>query len=168
MEYNYIYKTPDEFDDILITSDEKYLLELKFIQDRNEIDENELTKKQITIIKETVKWLDIYFDGEFADFTPKYKIKNLTPFKKEVYDITKNIHYGETLTYGDIGKIISENRGIEKMSCQAIGQALKNNPIIIIIPCHRVLGAKNKITGYNGGINNKKALLTHEGVEFSE
>ena len=170
MEYKYIYETRDGFDDILITSDGESLLELNFINDETNIivDKNELTKKKISSIQGAIKWLDIYFSGETPDFIPKYKIKNLTPFRKEVYDITKNIPFGKTMTYGDIGKIISENRGIEKMSNQAVGQALKNNPIIIIIPCHRVLGAKNKLVGYGGGIYNKRALLEHEGAKYEE
>ena len=73
------------------------------------------------------------------------------------------IPYGKTMTYGEIAKIIAKEKGIKKMSAQAVGQAVGFKPICIIIPCHRVMGAGGKITGYGGGIKNKVALLKLEG-----
>ena len=70
--------------------------------------------------------------------------------------------YGETITYGDIAKEIAKRRGIEKMSAQAVGGAVGWNPLCLIIPCHRVMGANGAITGYGGGIHNKIALLELE------
>ena len=121
-----------------------------------------------SIFKKTSKWLDVYFKGNVPDFTPKYKIENLTPFRKEVIDIINEIPFGKTLTYNDIAKIIAKKRGIEKMSSQAVGGAVGWNPICIIIPCHRVVGTNGSLTGYGGGIKNKVALLTLEKNDMSK
>ena len=121
-----------------------------------------MKKKDLLIFKETSKWLDIYFNGNVPDFTPKYKIENLTPFRKDVIDIMNEIPFGKTLTYNDIAKTIAKKRGIERMSSQAVGGAVGWNPICIIIPCHRVVGTNGSLTGYGGGIKNKVALLTLE------
>ena len=73
-----------------------------------------------------------------------------------------DIPYGETISYGDIAKAVAKRRGIEKMSAQAVGNAVGHNPISIIVPCHRVVGSKGSLTGYGGGIKRKKALLDIE------
>ena len=78
---------------------------------------------------------------------------------EEVLSIIKSIPYGKTITYGDIAKIIIDKRGIKKMSSQAVGQAVKSNPICLIVPCHRVIGINNKMVGYVGGINNKIKVI---------
>ena len=70
-----------------------------------------------------------------------------------------------TKGYKKIAKMIAEKNGLAKMSAQAVGGAVGWNPIGIIVPCHRVIGANNKLTGYNGGIENKIALLRLEGID---
>lgn len=125
-------------------------------------------EKDLEIFRETSRWLNIYFSGKTPNFTPKYKISNLTPFRKEVIDIMNSIKYGETLTYNDISKIIAKKRGLKRMSAQAVGGAVGWNPICIIIPCHRVVGTNGSLTGYGGGIKNKVALLTHEKNDMSK
>ncbi len=107
------------------------------------------------------KWLDIYFSGTEPDFTPPF-ILNTTPFRKAVLDILLTIPYGETVAYGDIAKRISKQFNIPVMSAQAVGGAVAHNPISIIIPCHRVVGANGSLTGYAGGIDKKAALLALE------
>ena len=72
------------------------------------------------------------------------------------------IPFGKTVTYGELAAKIACRRGIPKMSAQAIGGAVGWNPLCIIIPCHRVVGALGKMTGYGGGLHNKIALLAHE------
>ena len=86
-----------------------------------------------------------------------------TPFRKAVWDILLTIPYGETMTYGEIAKILAQNIGKEKMSAQAVGGAVGHNPVSIIVPCHRVVGADGSLTGYAGGIDRKKFLLELEG-----
>ena len=163
MVYKWFYETPDGFDNLIMNGDGEYLTGLWFSGSRDSskhIDNCE--EKELPIFKETCKWLDIYFSGKMPDFTPKYKINNLTPFREEVIDIMNSIPFGETQTYNDIAKIIAEKRGLKKMSAQAVGGAVGWNPICIIVPCHRVVGSNGSLTGYGGGIKNKTALLTLE------
>ena len=122
----------------------------------------------LPIFEETVRWLDIYFGGEVPKFTPAYRIGNLTDFRTEVQEQMGEIPYGKTVTYGDIARVIAEKRGTARMSAQAVGGAVGANPICIIVPCHRVMGAGGKITGYGGGLENKKMLLELEGIFYKE
>ena len=79
-----------------------------------------------------------------------------------------NIPFGKTLTYNDIAKLIAKDRGVSKMSAQAVGGAVGWNPICIIIPCHRVVGTNGSLTGYGGGIKNKIELLKLENNDMSK
>ena len=83
-----------------------------------------------------------------------------------VSEVMESIPFGQTVTYGDIAKRIATKLGKVRMSAQAVGGAVGWNPICIIIPCHRVIGAGGKLIGYGGGLKNKIALLKHEGVEL--
>ena len=78
------------------------------------------------------------------------------------------IPYGKTVTYGRIADKLAKERGLERMSAQAVGSAVGHNPICIIVPCHRVVGANGNLTGYGGGILRKKALLELEGNDMSQ
>ena len=84
-------------------------------------------------------------------------MEDLTPFRKAVLDIVCEIPFGQILTYGEIAKRLKIN------SAQAVGGAVGWNPICLIVPCHRVMGANGKLTGYGGGLHNKIALLKLEG-----
>ena len=158
MIYTYRYKTPKQFDDLKLVSDGEYLIEVSFISHEEKIMNND--EKYFA---DTIRWLDLYFDHQIPDFIPKYRINDLTPFREKVIEIMEKIPYGKTITYGQIGEMIAKEKGIPKMSAQAVGGAVGFNPICIIVPCHRVMGAGNKITGYGGGIKNKVALLELEG-----
>ena len=72
------------------------------------------------------------------------------------------IPYGQTMTYGEIANIIAKQNGVERMSAQAVGGAVGHNPVSIIIPCHRVVGADGSLTGYAGGLDKKIELLKLE------
>ena len=169
MTYKYIYKTPKEFSDMIMNSDGEYLTGLWFENSRDSSKHKiDCEEKELEIFKKTSKWLDIYFGGKVPNFKPKYKIENLTPFRQEVIGIMNSIEYGKTLTYSDISKIIAKKRGLKRMSSQAVGGAVGWNPICIIIPCHRVVGANGSLTGYGGGIKNKVALLTQEKNDMSK
>lgn len=152
-----IYITPEGFDNLLLQSDGEVLTGLKFVED---VGTRHAASQQI--FHETTRWLDIYFSGHQPDFTPKYRIENLTSFRKDVLEILNTIPFGKTLSYSDIASIIAKKRGIPKMSAQAVGSAVGWNPICIIIPCHRVIGANGSLIGYGGGIKNKEALLRLE------
>lgn len=169
MFYKYKYKTLDNFSNINMNSDGEYLTGLWFEGSRDcNKHKIECGERELPIFKETCKWLDMYFNGEIPNFTPKYKINNITPFRKEVINLINTINYGETATYNDIAKTIAKNRGISKMSSQAVGGAVGWNPICIIIPCHRVVGTNGSLTGYGGGIKNKIELLTLEKIDINK
>lgn len=91
-----------------------------------------------------------------------------TPFRKAVYDILLTIPYGHTMNYGEIAGILAEQQGIQRMSAQAVGGAVGHNPIAIIIPCHRIIGADGSLTGYAGGLDRKIKLLESEGIIISD
>lgn len=124
---------------------------------------SESTEAELPIFMQAIKWLDTYFGGEVHDLNPPISL-NTTPFCKAVYEILLSIPYGQTMTYGEIANIIAEQKGIERMSAQAVGGAVGHNPISIIIPCHRVVGADGSLTGYAGGIDRKIELLKLEKV----
>lgn len=169
MTYKCIYKTPNSFSNIIMNSDGENLTGLWFEDSRDSSKHiADCEEKNLEIFKETSKWLDLYFSGKIPNFTPKYKIENLTPFRQEVIDIMNTIPYGRTVTYNDISKIIAQKRGLKRMSSQAVGGAVGWNPICIIIPCHRVVGSNGSLTGYGGGIKNKVALLRLEQNDMSK
>lgn len=123
----------------------------------------ESTSAELPIFTQTCSWLDNYFSGKAPDFTPPISL-NTTPFRKAVYDILLTIPYGQTMTYGEIAGVIAKRRGVERMSAQAVGGAVGHNPVSIIIPCHRVVGADGSLTGYAGGLERKIALLRLENL----
>lgn len=163
MIYKCIYETPKGFSNMIMNSDGENLTGLWFEDSKDSFKHIvDCEEKDLEIFRTTTKWLDIYFSGKEPEFVPKYKISNLTTFRQEVIDIMNSIKFGETITYNDISKMIAKKRGMTRMSAQAVGGAVGWNPICIIIPCHRVVGANGSLTGYGGGIKNKVALLAHE------
>lgn len=126
---------------------------------------SESTEAELPIFTQTCNWLDIYFSGKEPGFTPPISL-HTTPFRKAVCDIMLTIPYGQTMTYGEIANIIANQQGAERMSAQAVGSAVGHNPVSIIIPCHRVVGADGSLTGYAGGLDKKTALLKLEKYEI--
>lgn len=121
----------------------------------------EFEPKELPVFDQTSKWLDLYFSGKKPDFTPPLSL-NATPFRKAVWTLLLAIPYGQTVTYGQIAGQASDNPALSKPSPRAVGGAVGHNPISLIIPCHRVLGAGGNLTGYAGGIARKKYLLDLE------
>ncbi|UWD48349.1 methylated-DNA--[protein]-cysteine S-methyltransferase [Clostridioides difficile] len=107
-------------------------------------------------------WLDIYFSGKEPDFLPPIHLIG-TSFQIEVWEILKQIPYGETTIYGEIAIQIAQKKELSQMSSQAVGGAV-GHPISIMIPCHRVIGKNGSLTGYAGGIDKKIELLSLEKV----
>ena len=170
----FLYSTPQGFDDIWMCTDGEVLTGLWFAGSRDEnkhlsgIVETRHGTSLPPVIHDTCRWLDVYFSGRQPDFTPAYRMEDLTPFRKTVLDIVCTIPFGKNMTYGVIAKRIVEmvpesSPKPRKMSAQAVGGAVGWNPICIIVPCHRVMGANGNLTGYGGGIHNKIALLKLEG-----
>ena len=150
------YRTPEGFDDLYMRSDGESLTGLWFARD-----EEECTEEDVPVFGETSKWLDGYFAGRPPFDHPKMKLEGLTPFRLEVLQTVRTIPYGETMTYGEIAWMISERRGV-RMSAQAVGRAVGWNPICILIPGQRVVGADGSLVGYSGGVENKRKLLELE------
>ncbi len=123
--------------------------------------------KRHPLLDEAARWLDIYFSGQQPDFLPPLEYDS-TSFRKIVCDIMLTIPYGRTMTYGEIAARIARERGIEKMSAQAVGGAVGHNPISLMIPCHRVVGTNGSLTGYGGGINRKIKLLELEKADMTD
>ena len=113
------------------------------------------------ILEQTKRWLDVYFAGNMPEMDVPVKFYG-TPFQQQVWQILLTIPYGENRTYGSIAREMAARTGKEKMSAQAVGQAVGKNPISILVPCHRVMGAGGKLTGYASGLDKKVWLLKHE------
>lgn len=169
MIYRQNYATGDGFDDMVMISDGEKLTGLLFTGSEDirklSLPENETS---LPVFDKTKEWLDEYFDGKIPSFTPDLCVSALSPFQKTVSGIMMGIPYGKTMTYGEMATIIAKERGIKRMSARAVGGAVGANPICIIIPCHRVLGANGAITGYGGGIKNKENLLKLEKIPFRD
>lgn len=162
------YETPAGFGDLWMNSDGDVLTGLWFVGSRDQSKHwPDGVEGDFPVFRETRRWLDIYFSGRQPDFVPPYRIDGLTPFRKDVVDAMLAIPFGATATYGGIAAAIAEKRGLAKMSAQAVGGAVGWNPLCILVPCHRVVGADRSLTGYGGGIRNKIALLRLEGHDLS-
>lgn len=120
-------------------------------------------KQDDPVLMAARQWLDRYFRGEQPNPAALPLAPEGTPFQKQVWALLLEIPYGESISYGALAKKLSPS-----MSAQAIGGAVGRNPISIIIPCHRVLGSHGQLTGYAGGLQNKRFLLEHEGISYKE
>ena len=122
--------------------------------------------QETPILAEAKRWLDVYFSGRQPDFRPPLHPAG-SAFRQAVWALLLQIPYGQTTTYGALARQLAQMQGIARMSAQAIGGAVGHNPISIIIPCHRVVGANGSLTGYAGGIEKKVQLLTLEQADMS-
>lgn len=127
----------------------------------NDIDDYQLND-ELNVFIESKVWLEKYFNGENPSIDEIPLNFNETEFRNTVWKVLKEIPFGEVITYRDIAEIIAKNRGIKTMSAQAVGGAVGHNPLLIFIPCHRVIGADGSLTGYAAGIENKRFLLNLE------
>mgnify|MGYP004631412885 FL=1 len=123
--------------------------------------DDEIEEKDLPVFAQSRQWLDIYFSGHDPGFTPALTLDS-TPFRRVVWEILLTVPFGKTMTYGEIAERIAELKGVRRMSAQAVGSAVGHNPISLIIPCHRVIGADGSMTGYAGGIDRKIKLLEME------
>lgn len=160
----YYYEISSPIGNILLVSDGEDLIELKI----NSKPMNEwIQKENLEVFQNTKKWLDTYFEGKESKIKLPLKL-NGTPFQKEVWNMLLEIPYGEVVTYGDLANQMAIKRNISKMSSQAIGNAVHNNPIPIIVPCHRVVGKNKNLVGYGLGMDLKIKLLELEGLDLRE
>ena len=127
---------------------------------------NEINKysfdKELEVFNLVKSWVDSYFKNEKPSLE-NIPIKMIgTNFRKNIWALLKDIPYGEVVTYKYLSKKIAELQGKDTMSAQAVGNAVGHNPLLIFIPCHRVIGADGSLTGYAAGLENKKYLLNFE------
>lgn len=131
-------------------------------------DHQQVSPTDNPIFAAAVSWLDLYFSGKNPPITALPLAPTGTPFRQQVWRHLCHIPYGQTTTYGSLAKIIAAENNLNSMSPQAIGNAVGHNPISIIIPCHRVVGADNTLTGYAAGTDVKRKLLTLEGADITK
>lgn len=148
MKYTHTYKTI--IGNIEIAEETGYIIGVNFNTESN------IEDKETELIKETYKQIKEYLEGKRKIFDIPIKMKG-TEFQKKVWKELTKIPYGETRSY----KQIAEGIGKPKAS-RAVGMANHNNPIAIIVPCHRVIGTNNKLVGYAGGLDIKEKLLKIE------
>ena len=165
MQYTTTYQSP--LGEILLAADDIGLTGLWFDGEKFYADslDPEHEERMVPVFKKIKKWLDIYFSGRKPDFMPPVHMIG-SEFRRQVWKILREIPYGETITYGALAKRIAEEKGLKRMSAQAVGGAVGHNEISIIIPCHRVVGSDGSLTGYAGGIDKKERLLMLEGVNM--
>ncbi|MCM1289123.1 MAG: methylated-DNA--[protein]-cysteine S-methyltransferase [Corallococcus sp.] len=158
------YQSP--LGELIMAADENGLAGLWFSREKRCTElfvERGYVTADLPIFCDVKRWLDVYFDGKNPNFDLPLSFYG-TEFQKTVWKILCGIPYGQTMTYGDIAKILARERGITKMSAQAVGGAVGSNDISIIVPCHRVMGANGNLTGYAAGLDKKIALLKLEGA----
>lgn len=117
---------------------------------------SDIIMEETPLLEEAKRQLEEYFSGERKEFHLPLSLHG-TPFQKNVWKALCSIPYGETRTYGQIAVLVGNPKG-----SRAIGMANHNNPVAIIVPCHRVVGAGGALTGYAGGLDIKRALLELE------
>jgi methylated-DNA-[protein]-cysteine S-methyltransferase len=148
VKYSYTYNSP--IGTLYLAEENGALTDLRFrpIPDAKE--------RETPFLKRTVLQLAEYFDGKRHEFDLPLDPRG-TPFQKSVWSALQNIPYGTTRSYKDIAVAVGNPK-----ACRAVGMANNKNPISVIIPCHRVLGATGALTGYGGGLDMKRALLELE------
>lgn len=114
-----------------------------------------------------VAWLERYLAGGRPHPAELPLAPHGTAFQHEVWSLLLEVPYGGVTTYGELADLVVLRRGGGRMAAQAVGQAVRRNPLSIIVPCHRVLAAGGRAGGYAGGLDKKLWLLAHEGVDTS-
>ncbi len=113
---------------------------------------------ETAVMRQMRAQLDAYFAGTLREFTIPLDIAG-TPFQQKVWGALRGIAYGETCSYADLAKSIGAPSAV-----RAVARANGDNPVSIVIPCHRVIGSDGALTGYGGGLWRKRALLEREGA----
>lgn len=163
MYYKTYYNSP--IGKMLIASDERNIIGLWFEGQKyylGSLKEELVLRDNMNVLIKAKKWIDRYFNLEKPDINELPLAPLGGEFRQRVWKILCEIPYGEVCTYGDIAKKIAKDLGKKYMSAQAVGGAVGHNPISIIIPCHRVIGANGSLTGYAGGLDKKIQLLKLE------
>ena len=159
-----LYKSP--IGSLSLLADDHYLFGI-WIEEESDFEKG-LSENDVTVVEshpilnQITSYLETYFKGQDQDLSELPLAPVGSDFEKRVWNYLRGIPFGQTVTYGQIAK------DLQIASAQAIGGAVGRNPWSILVPCHRVLGAGNRLTGYASGIDKKAWLLKHEGAAFQE
>mgnify|MGYP002508067362 len=152
---NYQYEIKTDLGSMILVETENKISHVSFGTMKKFL---EVPVKKTELLKKTEQQILEYFDGKRQNFSLPIAPEG-TVFQKKVWKALQNIPYGQTRSYGEIAREIGQCN-----ASRAVGNANHNNPIAIIIPCHRVIGATGKLTGYYGGLDKKEFLLKLEGA----
>lgn len=165
----YYKKAASPLGEITLRSDGEALTGLWFADDKHygAKDIAGAALADLDVFMQAEAWLAEYFAGREPKVSVPLKLQG-SEFQMQVWRLLQDIPYGRLVTYGDIAKKIAAQKGVARMSAQAVGGAVGHNPLCIIVPCHRVVGANGSLTGYGGGMWRKVRLLELEKVDMSK
>jgi methylated-DNA-[protein]-cysteine S-methyltransferase len=142
--------------ELLLMSNGEALVGLHMELQRYPVQRDPSWRRDDRALQPVRRQLEAYFAGELTDFDVPLAAAG-TPFQRRVWEELRRIPYGETWSYGELARRLGDPK-----ACRAVGLANGRNPIGIVVPCHRVIGANGALTGYGGGIERKRWLLAHE------
>ena len=165
----YYKKVASPLGEITLRSDGEALTGLWFADDKHygAKDIAGAALADLDVFMQAEAWLAEYFAGREPKVSVPLKLQG-SEFQMQVWRLLQDIPYGRLVTYGDNAKKIAAQKGVARMSAQAVGGAVGHNPLCIIVPCHRVVGANGSLTGYGGGMWRKVRLLELEKVDMSK
>lgn len=165
----YYKKLASPLGEITLRSDGEALTGLWFADDKHygAKDIAGAALADLDVFMQAEAWLAEYFAGREPKVSVPLKLQG-SEFQMQVWRLLQDIPYGRLVTYGDIAKKIAAQKGVARMSAQAVGGAVGHNHLCIIVPCHRVVGANGSLTGYGGGMWRKVRLLELEKVAMSK
>ncbi|MFF8971177.1 methylated-DNA--[protein]-cysteine S-methyltransferase [Streptomyces sp. NPDC014995] len=141
---------------LTLVADEGVLCGLYMTDQRHRPPEETFGPRDDALFAAPEEQLEAYFAGELKDFTVELRLHG-TPFQRTVWAELRQIPYGDTRTYGELAEALGN-----PTASRAVGLANGRNPVGIIVPCHRVVGANGSLTGYGGGLHRKQRLLDFE------
>lgn len=162
----FVCRCPSPVGELLLASDGEKLTGLWLEGQKHYadgLDRNAVTDDSLSIFGQAKRWLCAYFAGERPEIGNLPLSPGGSEFRRRICQLLCEIPYGELTTYGHLAKDYEARFG-QATSARAVGGAVGRNPISIVIPCHRVVGAGGSITGYAGGLDKKRSLLAHEGI----
>ena len=137
---------------LLIRSDEGSIIEVSFADEESAVADFD----DCDVLSKCVAELEMYFAGKLRDFTVPLKLIG-TDFRKKCWQALRTIPYGGTISYKELAIKVGNPK-----ACRAVGGANHHNPIVVIVPCHRVIGSGGGLTGFGGGLDKKRLLLELE------
>lgn len=166
----YYYFYPSPVGKLLLLAQQNKLIYIEFEQEQQTTSlanfrlADETSGENWAVFCKTIAILDRYFAGETIDFSQlDFLAPQGTPFQQAVWQALREIPYGQTTSYGEIAEKLGKPNAM-----RAVGGAVGRNPISILIPCHRVLGKSQTLTGFGGGLVNKRILLQLEGIGYKD